>query len=45
MRNIRLTQTLNVDFSLYAVDIKKHVSIDARKQTRQKMEGISASQF
>jgi len=33
------------DFFCDAFDLKKHVSIDARKQTRQKMEGISASQF
>jgi len=33
------------DFFWDAFDLKKHVSIDARKQTRQKMEGISASQF
>jgi len=33
------------EFFLDAFDLKKHVSIDARKQTRQKMEGISASQF
>ncbi len=28
-----------------ASDLKKHVFINLRKQTRQKMEGISASQF
>jgi len=28
-----------------AADLKKHVFINTRKQTRQKMEGISASQF
>jgi len=28
-----------------AADLKKHVFINPRKQTRQKMEGISASQF
>jgi len=33
------------DFCLDALDLKKHVFIDTRKQTRQKMEGISASQF
>jgi len=33
------------DFLLDAFDLKKHVFIDTRKQTRQKMEGISASQF
>jgi hypothetical protein len=38
-------QILNVVFSLGAADLKKYVSIYVRKQTRQKMEGISASQF
>jgi len=33
------------DFLKGALDLKKHVFIDLRKQTRQKMEGISASQF
>ena len=33
------------DFFWGAFDLKKYVFIDARKQTRQKMEGISASQF
>jgi len=33
------------DFFLDAFDLKKHVFIDTRKQTRQKMEGIGASQF
>jgi len=33
------------DFFLDAFDLKKHVFINTRKQTRQKMEGISASQF
>ena len=28
-----------------AADLKKHVFINSRKQFRQKMEGISASQF
>ena len=39
----------NHEFSLDllegALDLKKHVFIDTRKQTRQKMEGIGASQF
>ena len=35
----------NLDFLRGAADLKKHVFIDVRKQTRQKMEGISASQF
>jgi len=33
------------DFFWGAFDLKKHVFIDVRKQTRQKMEGIGASQF
>jgi len=33
------------DFFWDAFDLNKHVFIDVRKQTRQKMEGISASQF
>jgi len=36
---------LSLDFFQSAFDLKKHVFIDVRKQTRQKMEGISASQF
>ena len=36
---------LYVDFFQGVFDLKKHVFIDLRKQTRQKMEGISASQF
>ena len=36
---------LYVDFFRGVFDLKKHVFIDLRKQTRQKMEGISASQF
>ena len=35
-------QILNVDFSWGAVDLKKHVFINSRKQVRQKREGISA---
>ena len=38
-------QILNVDFSVGAAGLKKHVFINTRKQIRQKMEGISASQF
>ena len=34
-----------LDFYLGAADLKKHVFINVRKQTRQEMEGISASQF
>ena len=33
---------LYVDFFRGIFDLKKHVFIDLRKQTRQKMEGISA---
>jgi len=36
---------LSLDFFRGAFDLKKHVFIDTRKQTRQKMEGVSASQF
>jgi len=36
---------LSHDIFRDAFDLKKHVFIDARKQTRQKMEGIGASQF
>jgi hypothetical protein len=38
-----LNQILNVDFSLGAADLKKNVSINSRKQVRQKREGIGAS--
>ena len=41
----RLNHRLNRGFFEGAADLKKHVFIDARKQTRQKMEGVSASQF
>ncbi len=37
-----LSQILNIDFSLDAADLKKHVFIYARKQIRQEREGISA---
>jgi len=33
------------DFLENAADLKKYVFINLRKQTRQKMEGVSASQF
>jgi len=36
---------LSLDFFKGAADLKKHVFINVRKQIRQKMEGISASQF
>ena len=38
----RLSHRLNVDLSWGAADLKKYVFINARKQTRQKMEGVSA---
>ena len=37
-----LSQILNIDFSLDAADLKKHVFIYPRKQIRQKREGFSA---
>jgi len=40
-----LSQILNIDFSLDAADLKKNVSINARKQIRQKRKGLGASQF
>jgi len=36
---------LSLDFFRGVFDLKKHVLIYLRKQIRQKMEGISASQF
>ena len=36
---------LSLDFFRGVFDLKKHVFINARKQIRQKMEGIGASQF
>jgi len=36
---------LSLGFFRGPVDLKKHVFIYLRKQIRQKMEGISASQF
>jgi len=36
---------LSLDFFRGALDLKKHVFIDVRKQIRQKMEGVSASHF
>jgi len=33
------------DFLLSTADLKRYVFINVRKQIRQKMEGISASQF
>ena len=37
-----LSQILNIDFSLDAADLKKNVSINTRKQIRQKGEGFRA---
>jgi len=36
---------LSIDFFQGSFDLKKHVFINLRKQTRQKMEGFGASQF
>jgi len=41
----KLNHKLSLDFFRGALDLKKHVFIDARKQIRQKEEGVSASQF
>ena len=41
----KLNHRLNFDFLRSAADLKKHVFIDLRKQIRQEMEGISASQL
>ena len=41
----RLNHRLNVDFSWGAAGLKKYVFINVRKQIRQEMEGIGASQF
>ena len=38
-------QILNLDFFWDVFDLKEYVFIDLRKQIRQKMEGIGASQF
>jgi hypothetical protein len=37
--------SLALNFLPGTADLKKYVFINLRKQTRQKMEGISASQF
>jgi len=39
----KLNHRLNIDFLKGAADIKKHVSVYTRKQTRQKREGLCAS--
>ena len=41
----KLNHRLGLDFFKDAFDLKKDVFINARKQVRQKMEGLSASQF
>ena len=41
----RLYHKSFMNFLSGAADLKKHVFINLRKQIRQKMEGISASQF
>ena len=41
----KLNRRLSLNFFRDAFDLKEHVFIDVRKQTRQKMEGFSASQF
>ena len=41
----KLNHGLIVDFFQGAADLKNHVFIYLRKQIRQKMEGVSASQF
>ena len=41
----KLNQRLCFGFLRDAFDLKKYVFINVRKQVRQKMEGISASQF
>jgi len=41
----KLNHRLNVDFFQGAADLKKYVFIYVRKQIRQKVEGIGASQF
>jgi len=41
----KLNHRISFDFFRGAFDLKKHVFIYIRKQTRQKMEGFSASQF
>jgi uncharacterized membrane protein YvbJ len=39
----KLNQNIFIDFLSGAVDLKKNVFINLRKQARQKMEGIRAS--
>ena len=38
----KLNHRLNVDYFRGAADLKKNVFINARKQIRQEMEGVSA---
>jgi len=42
---IKPNHQFNHDFFGGTADLKKHVFINLRKQIRQKMEGVSASQF
>ena len=44
---VLINQNHRLDHDLYrgTADLKKNVFINLRKQIRQKMEGISASQF
>ncbi len=41
----KLNQNIFIDFLSSAADLKKNVFINLRKQARQKMEGIRASQL
>ena len=41
----KLNHRTSHDFFWDGFDLKKHVFINLRKQIRQKMEGVSASQF
>ncbi len=42
---IKPNHELHLDFTKGTADLKKHVFINLRKQIRQEMEGVSASQF
>jgi len=42
---LKLNHRMSVDFLRGAADLNKNVFINLRKQIRQKMEGIGASQF
>tara|TARA_B100001175_G_C19251866_1_gene515092 strand:- start:346 stop:483 length:138 start_codon:yes stop_codon:yes gene_type:complete len=41
----KLNHHCSFDFTDCAAELKKYVFIDLRKQIRQKVEGVSASQF